>query len=206
MGLFDAITSLFDPSAGSDAGVGIFSAGLGELGPLVSELGTPMQPNYVPTYDFGAQSPPPAMGYPMVANTPVMSSVPMIGGGSAAMRAVGPILFAIARTLGLKGIPSVSRAMEIVRRMAKYLSPAATAAAIGISLADLGMLMAVSNRRKRRRMNPANTKALRRSLRRLGGFEKLAHRVSAQLGRTASKGRRRSVGRCRTCRKNPCSC
>jgi hypothetical protein len=43
--------------------------------------------------------------------------------------------------------------------------------------------------RKRRRMNPANTKALRRSLRRLKSFDRLAHRVSVQLHRGGRRGR-----------------
>ena len=61
--------------------------------------------------------------------------------------------------------------------------------------------------KRRRRIRVTNVKALRRSVRRLEGFRKLASRVEATLGRRGGGGaRRRTVGRCRTCRKSPCSC
>jgi hypothetical protein len=56
---------------------------------------------------------------------------------------------------------------------------------------------------KSRRMNPANTRALRRSLRRLKSFDRLASRTQQALGRRRGGARR---GRCGTCRKSPCSC
>jgi hypothetical protein len=61
-----------------------------------------------------------------------------------------------------------------------------------------------TKRARRKRMNPANTRALRRSLRRLQSFERLSSRVSQQLYRR--QGMRRSTKRCRTCRKTPCMC
>lgn len=62
----------------------------------------------------------------------------------------------------------------------------------------------------RRRMNPANVRALRRGIRRLKSFERLASTVSQTVGRAArTGGRRRLRGpsrRCGTCRSNPCAC
>jgi hypothetical protein len=47
--------------------------------------------------------------------------------------------------------------------------------------------------RRRRRMNPANTRALRRSLRRLRSFERLSTRVSMQLNRACRSRRHKKV-------------
>lgn len=130
---------------------------------------------------------------------PVSNSVSLVAKG------IAPILFKIAQTIGLSRMPSLQRAMEIIRRMAKYLSPAITATALGITISEMGMLMAANARKKKRRINPANTKALRRSMRRLHSFDKLASRVSAQLSHVGHR-RRASTRRCGKCRRNPCSC
>jgi hypothetical protein len=47
--------------------------------------------------------------------------------------------------------------------------------------------------RKRRRMNPANARALRRSLRRLRSFERLSSRVSLQLNRACRTRRHKKM-------------
>jgi hypothetical protein len=52
-----------------------------------------------------------------------------------------------------------------------------------------------------RRMNPANSRALRRAARRIKSF----HRMCGTIDLLKSRGRRRGIP-CRTCRKNPCSC
>lgn len=75
---------------------------------------------------------------------------------------------------------------------------------IGMGLLTVAALMELmATKRKRRRMNPGNVKALRRGMRRIKSFDRLAGKVNAMLHRTA--GRRRSAP-CRSCRKNPCSC
>lgn len=198
MGLFDDISDFFG-GASSISGGGFLSTALDILAP--GPVASGFQPiSYMPSYGFGSGD----MGdtSPNVYQT--MSGVPAIAGS--AMQAARPILFKIAQQLGLRALPSVSRAMGIVRRLAKYLSPAATAAALGITASELATLMTISARKRRRSMNPANTKALRRSMRRLQSFDKLAHRVSAQLSHVGGT-RRRSRGRsCNTCRKSPCRC
>lgn len=61
--------------------------------------------------------------------------------------------------------------------------------------------------KKRRRIRVTNVKALRRSVRRLEGFHKLARKVDMALThRGVGRARARRPGPCRTCRKNPCSC
>jgi hypothetical protein len=95
---------------------------------------------------------------------------------------------------------SASSAVSGLLSMLKKYGPNALVGMI--SAAAVQELMTYSITRKRRRMNVANTRALRRSLRRLKGFHRLSSRVSAQLGGS----RRRSAKRCGTCRRNPCSC
>lgn len=199
MGLFDSITGLFDPTSGAG---GDLLSGLLDLGSPSMGGGMAQPVNYFPTYQFD----PNVYGQPEA--TPVMSQVPAIAGatGGALAKVTAPILFAIAQKLGLRRIPSLVRAMEMIRKMAKWLSPAATATALGISVADLATLMAANARKKRRRINPANTKALRRSVRRLQSFDHLANKVRSQLAHVGSKHSRRRVGRCGTCRKSPCRC
>lgn len=60
--------------------------------------------------------------------------------------------------------------------------------------------------KRRKRIRVTNVKALKRSVRRLEGFRKMANRVELALAGRGSSSTRRRVGRCRTCRKSPCSC
>jgi hypothetical protein len=80
--------------------------------------------------------------------------------------------------------------------------PTALAALVGAQV--VSELFAYKVTHKRRRMNPANSRALRRSLRRLHSFDRLCHRVQGQLHRSGGRSRARS--RCARCRKSPCSC
>ena len=196
MGFLDSIAGLFSTATTDMGGAGVLSPELGAgLGIVESVLGgqSSSAPN-VQTYSYGATA------------QPVMAMTPQIAGAGAAA-ATGLIRFTIAQTLGLKAIPSLQRAMQMIRQMSKYLSPAAVAAALGLEIGQLATLIAASNRRKRRHVNPANVKALRRSMRRLGSFQKLASRVNKQLSHVGSH-RRHAVsrGRCTSCRKSPCAC
>jgi hypothetical protein len=141
--------------------------------------------------------------FPASPARPVLSS----GTGIAVRSLVAPILFRIAQATGSRSIPSLQRAMTMIRQMGRYLAPAAVATSLGISLTDLAVLVTQNSRRRRRHINPANTKALRRSLRRLSSFERLSGRVYRQLSHvrgtrhTSHRGRR-----CGRCRKSPCVC
>jgi len=107
--------------------------------------------------------------------------------------------------------------LSIVRRVApsvtwKKLLSAARLYGIPF-LVGLGLTLDLANyvmkqaHKKRRHINPANVKALRRSVRRLDSFDRLACKVSAQLAhiKTGGSTRRRS-GRCRKCRQTTCRC
>ena len=190
MGLFDSVTGLLDSSSQSTPDLfgnsGFVSDILGGLNDLSSgQSGTPVPVSY-----------PSAM--------PAMAQVPMVAQAAAAGVARWAVSF-----------PSLWQAIQKYRAvrvpmtigklwsMFKKVGPSVLATYIGAAaVADLVTYKATH---KNRRMNVANTHALRRSLRRLKGFEKLSHRVSAQLGRSASRGRGRAR-RCTSCRKSPCSC
>lgn len=207
MGLFDSIAGLFDPTGGSGDS-GLLGAATSFLSDASASGVVPV--NYFPTYAFDPNVY--STGGENAVAQPVMASVPAgVGAVTSAAagiaRVVQMIGFKMAQKLGLKGIPSLKRMMSMVRQLAKTgLAPAAVAAALGIGVDELATLITAQARKKRRRMNVANTHALRRSLRRLKGFEHLSHKVSAQLGRAARSGRSYRRGRCTTCRKNPCSC
>jgi len=200
VGFLDSISSLFGTSDSVDmGGAGVLAPELGAgLGVVESFLGgqsssAPTVQSY-PSYSYGAVA------------QPAMAMTPQIAGPGIAA-ATSMIRFLVAQKLGLKSIPSLQRVMQMVRQMSKYLSPAAVAVALGLELGQLATIIAASNRRKRRHVNPANVKALRRSMRRLGSFQKLASRVNKQLSHVGSH-RRGAVhrGRCSSCRKSPCSC
>lgn len=195
MGIFDDIGGLFGLDQSSSGN--FLSAGLDILG-----LGS----GAVQPVSFGSYGNYPVQQFPTMSDAyPVMAAGTAIATAAAGSNAIRMIGFKIAQKVGLKGIPSLPRMMSMVRSLAKSLSPAATAVALGIGLDELATLMTASSRRKRRRMNPANASALRRSMRRLKSFDRLAARVGHQISRGRGS-RRRSVGRCNTCRKNPCGC
>lgn len=153
--------------------------------------------SYVPDYNFGAMTPPPPYAMPT-------------GGASGtfpapSMRAVQLILFTIGRQLGMRGVPSLQKVMRMIRQMSRYMLPPAVAAALGIGVDQLATIITANSRRKRRRMNPANVRALRRSVRRLGSFQNLSNRVMAQLGSMKAV-RHARRGRCFKCKRSPCSC
>lgn len=91
---------------------------------------------------------------------------------TAAAANVQGVLIKMAQAIG--SVPSVKRAMAIVRRLMGVLGSAeATAIALGLSIAELGILATANAAKPRRRMNPGNVKALRRAHRRLESFHRL---------------------------------
>lgn len=104
------------------------------------------------------------------------------------------------RTQGLNA--SVSWLVSVIKKFGPAAAVGFLASWVEDQIAHRAVLEAYGH--KGRRMNPANTKALRRSLRRLASFDRLACRVQSQLyGGAAPRTRRR---RCPRCRKNPCRC
>jgi hypothetical protein len=129
----------------------------------------------------------------------------MVGTGSLIRQLTVPILNKMAATLGKRY--SLPGALTLIKKLGKiFSSPEAIALYVGISVSEMAQLITAQASRKRRTMNPANTKALRRSLRRLKSFDKLAARVSGQLSRGGRRRPARGRSRCNTCRQSPCSC
>lgn len=136
------------------------------------------QPSYPqPIYQGSPQATP--VGLPLA-----------VAAGAVAAR-VAPILTKIAVKLGLRAKPSLNRAIEIVRKAGKLLqSPEAVAVALGISTAELANLIVSSQARRRRRMNPANSKALRRAARRIKSFHRLCVHTDVLKSRSRSTKKR----------------
>lgn len=195
MGLSDLFSGIFDTGTASDV-----SDILSTASSIDSALGGSG------VFDFGGSASPlpvsyqqPAMAYPAMASAPLVARA--AAAGIARWSAQFPSLWQALQRYRASGV-----AMSVPKlwRMFKQVGPNVLAGYIGAAaVADLVTYKATH---KSRRMNVANTSALRRSLRRLKGFENLSHRVSAQLGRVASKGRRRSSSRCMSCKKSPCAC
>lgn len=198
-GIFGGVaTALGGLSSGS------YLTGLQGVGQIASSFLSSPTPSYaampsysMPQYGIVPYSQPQA---PMQAQPVGAFSV----AGQAIARLTAPILAKIAVKLGLRARPSLTRAMDMVRKAAKLLtSPEAVAAALGITVAELATLITTSNARKRRRMNPANSKALRRAARRIKSF----HRLCTHTDVLKSRGRRfSSKSACGTCKRSPCRC
>jgi len=103
----------------------------------------------------------------------------------------------------LENLPAILGALKSPATSAKSIDPARLAAGFlpgGMVLPGLGGSLAG----KRRTMNPTNVKALRRSVRRLEGFEAMVTRVRKaypRIARSASPAGRRSRGH-----KSGCAC
>lgn len=165
-------------------------------------------PNYVPQ---PVSQPVYGGGYPAIpvgTRAPVgpssaghAGSVMLAGtGGAALTQVVRGIVGKISGTLG-KTL-SVASATALLRKLAKFFtSPEAIATYLGVTVGELYQLYAYSSARKRRRMNPANSHALRRAARRIKSF----HRLCQHTDLLKSRGRR-GARSCGTCRKSPCRC
>lgn len=160
---------------------GLISAGLnliggaygGNLGSAIQlgaqTIGQLSQPTSRPV----AVGPTPAS---MPVAQPTMSGAPAIGAmGSAITVRVQQILIQIASFLGLRTL-SLRRVLKWARRAGRFLGPAGVAAALGISVSELGTLILADQQRTRRRMNPANASALRRAHRRVESFHRLCQK------------------------------
>lgn len=188
---------------------GIDTSGFGNVssilgGGLQIAAGAFQQPALQAAYG-PAYSPPPV--YQQSGLPQAQQTMAVFPGGAAVAARIGamtaPILTKIAVKLGLRAKPSLQRAMQMIRSTAKLLtSPEAVAGALGVSVAELASLITASSARKRRRMNPANSKALKRAARRIKSFHKLCTHTDVLKGR--GRGARSSA--CGTCKKKPCRC
>ena len=178
MGLFD----LFDSFTGDGFGSSILDIGQAAVGGFAQNLNvgqTVSYPVYQPTY--------PMQQYP--EPQPVMASVPMVAraaaSGIAAWSVRYPSLWqAIQKMRGNGAKVTIDRLYSMMRQW----GPTALAGVIGSGA--VAELISYKTTHKSRRMNVANTRALRRSLRRLKGFDRLSHRVSTQLSTSCRSPRR----------------
>lgn len=178
MGLFDGlVNSVFD------------SFGFDTVGDIAGEftsnfLGGFSQQQPV-SYMMPSYSPPPAYGgvqaYPTAAGQ-VPAAVVAAAGAVARYipkwSVVYPNLWQAIQKMLANGMKGVT--VEKLWSMLKRFGPSVLATMIGA--AAVSDLIAFKTVRKKRRMNPANSRALRRSLRRLHSFDRLAGRVKSQLG------------------------
>lgn len=194
MGIFDSVDNLFSTAISDVSGLFSPNSGGGSyMGGL--DLGVQSFPvNYMPQYSISSAPP---MEQPGAVAMPVSRSlVPKVP------QAIVTRFPALAKWLFDHGLGGGA-----IRQLLSMLRKWGPTALMGImGLQAVSELVTYTATKKRRRMNVANTKALRRGLRRLKGFERLSHRVSAQLGRAARSGRGRTRGRCVSCRKSPCVC
>ena len=172
------------------------------LGQLTSSLA----PAFSPTFATGPMTTMPAV-------IPV-STRQMIPRGTSLTQ---DVFTAGAKVLGQLGIPYAATAGSFSSALRRTLSsigslarrtPAGTIVSIliglGLTAFESNLLVAWHSQRKRgRRMNAANSKALRRAARRIKSFHKLCQVTDLLKTRSRS---RRSAGTCTTCRKNPCRC
>jgi len=194
MGLFDTITGLVSNLGGFFGGL---NKGLGSFGQLSSTLGLNLLPPPQRPAGVSLISAPVAVGpVPRVA----MATTAQLGVGSLAMqtaRAVGssitrmvaPILIKIAEATGRRSM-TLRQAVKIVRKTGTFLGPAAAAGALGITLSEMAELIFVDASRPRRRMNPANISALRRSMRRIQSFHRLCQKADTLRGRSRRSARK----------------
>jgi len=193
MGLFDFATDLFgDLFSNTVADLsGGFLAGVSNN----LTTGLPVSyPVYQPEYPVFSEPIPTAAGsVPMAARA--------AAAGIAAWSVRYPALWQAIQQLRARG----SRAtIQQLWTMTKKWGPTAMTGVIGA--AAVSDLISYRMTHKARRMNPANTKALRRSMRRLKSFDRLASRVSMQLSRAGGSRRRKTSARCSSCKRSPCAC
>lgn len=178
MGLFDGLLGDF---AGDFIGNFVDEFGMGGL----SGQFLP-QPVSQPFYGGGVQAIPVAAPAGQVATMAARA----LAAGLPAWSARFPALWQAVQKLRAQG-SKVS--LEQLKNMLRKWGPTALTGVIGAqAVADL---VTYQMTHKRRRMNPANTKALRRSLRRLRSFDRLSSRVHVQLSRSC-RAPRRTLKKC----------
>jgi len=190
--------ALFGSILGALSGAGSFLGQVtGALG-AVRALSAPSTVSFLPASGpvVGIPQPgPQVMAARMPSPRPSMPGP--IGGaiataGRELTRVIAPILIKIAEATGSTTM-TLRRAVRIVRRMGRAIGPASVAIALGLTIEELGTLILADSQRPRRRMNPANVSALRRSMRRIQSFHRLCQKADL-LSRPRSRSRKAAAG------------
>jgi hypothetical protein len=103
-------------------------------------------------------------------------------------------------------VPALKRSLSALSSFARR-TPTGTVISVllGLGLSQMAATSLIAwyaTKKKYRRMNPANAKALRRAARRIKGFHRLCQHTDLIKTRSRSSGR----GRCGSCKKSPCRC
>jgi len=169
---------------------------------------------------FSAATAKPRMPAPSAPQNRAMTITPgaQVAIAGAAKGLTKEIFVAGTKILGRLGIPfkatpgsfagALKRALGSIASLARRV-PNGTMVSIlaGLGLTALESYMLVSwyaQKKKRRRMNPANSRALRRAARRIKSFHKLCQHTD--LIKTHRRSAPSFGRKCGTCRKNPCGC
>lgn len=180
---------------GASSGAGILASFGSSL--LAPPAATQVGQGFMPGFSGGPMTQL-AMRPPAVPRLPAPMPMPVPG--------AGPILGAlraIVEALRQQGARiTVDRLVSFIRRFGPGAATVFLSSYVGEELARHGVFEALT--KKRRRINAGNSKALRRAIRRVRSFHTLCRHADI-IGRGSSR-RRRTTGRCPTCRKNPCSC
>lgn len=182
MGLFDFATDIFADVAGDF---------LGNLGGGSNMGGSSFSGGALPI-SFGGYNVPQMPQYQTAPDTyQTMAAAPMvaraIASGIPQWAVRFPSLWQAIQRLIAQRIPMT---IEKLYSALKRFGPTALTGIIGA--AAVSDLITYKATHKGRRMNVANTKALRKSIRRLKGFENLSHRVTHQLASTCKTRRRKA--------------
>lgn len=145
-------------------------------------------------------------GVPALANAVVNTGAAMIPAGVAQAGQWLLNRMGVKVVSGAAFIPALKRTLAAIASFARR-TPTGSIVSV---LIGMGMAVNLANelvawyatKRKRRRMNAANGKALNRAARRIKAF----HRMCQHTDLIKTRGRSRSFGRCGSCRKSPCSC
>lgn len=153
------------------------------------------------------------MSAPSVSTMPALStSVVGSAVGSALTQEVVNVGSLLLGKLGIRirsiagFAPALKRALAGIASIARRtpgLSMVSVLMGLGFAAQSANLLVAWYHQKKRhRRMNPANSKALRRAARRIKSFHRLCMHTDVIKTSRRSSGR----SRCGSCRKSPCSC
>jgi hypothetical protein len=226
VGTYGAATSLgseiLEPTPEADMGLNLGNL-VGGLGQIVGNLGTNTGNPYLQgagtiatafggAYSTNAIATPVSQNMNMQPMT-VSQNLPSVRGGALTkdIFTAGSMLLG---KLGL-GFPATTsgfsavlkRALSSIASLARR-TPTGTMVSLLVGLglgAYEASLLTIwhTQRRKGRRMNPANSKALRRAARRIRGFHKLCQHTDLLKTRRTSFSR---SSRCTSCKKSPCRC
>ena len=174
----------------------------GAISPYTSQIGSVLQAGGQIASAFAPQPAAQPISYPygsavaiptMAAAGPVMRTVGsgmLAGAGGAALRDISRQIAQKASQFLGKSL-STAGLVAIARKMAKFFtSPEAIATYLGVTVGELYTVWSYEAAKKRRRINPANGKALRRAASRIKSFHKLCQHTDLL------KTRRRTVRSC----------